>query len=567
MPARCELEPIPRPEVPFPTESGVHRRPYGWDYGFTGFNVDEYTAEYRKGLNRMEKFLSPEPEVRLEKSFTNPFKSVITTARTCYSAKGIIREEDLRNGFESLAESLYAAGHHTTLQHAHLQFSLNNVSRQFVWSFLHSHPFYNSEQVSQRYVAVNPASFAVPPLSGEALNVYTRTIEAQMGGYRRLTDLLTPIVDAEYRRIFPHRDTAEKKYRNAVVKRALEVARYVLPIATFAYLYHTVSALTLLRYYRLCEQFDSPLEQRLVVEKMIDELLTFDPLYRIILERPIPVEETPEFRILEELNHPSGTNGSGFIQAFDRELGGRVSRLVDYKLRNQEILADSIREVLGVTVAQLGDERAIAGVLDPAENRLIGESLNLSTHSKLTRTLFHPNYTFKKKLSHTADSQDQRHRMTPASRPCLAQHLSSDPDFITPGLILQDEQVHRHYMEIMQRSWEGITLLKRLGVSDEFACYLLPNAVSIRFTESADLLNLHHKHTMRLCYLAQEEIWQASLDEARQITEVNPLIGRYLLPPCGHRQLAQVRPRCPEGDRYCGVPVWQLELSQYQRLI
>ena len=62
-------------------------------------------------------------------------------------------------------------------------------------------------------------------------------------------------------------------------------------------------------------------------------------------------------------------------------------------------------------------------------------------------------------------------------------------------------------------------------MSDEFAAYLLPNAVAIRFTESADLLNLHHKCAMRLCYIAQEEIWRASLDEALQIREVIPRIG------------------------------------------
>ncbi len=41
---------------------------------------------------------------------------------------------------------------------------MENVSRQFLWTFLHSHPFYNSEQVSQRYVEVSKGNYAVPPL-------------------------------------------------------------------------------------------------------------------------------------------------------------------------------------------------------------------------------------------------------------------------------------------------------------------------------------------------------------------------------------------------------------------
>ena len=54
---------------------------------------------------------------------------------------------------------------------------------------------------------------------------------------------------------------------------------------------------------------------------------------------------------------------------------------------------------------------------------------------------------------------------------------------------------------------------------------LLPSAVAIRFTESADLLNLHHKFAMRLCYNAQDGIWKASHEEAFQIRAVNPRIG------------------------------------------
>ena len=44
-------------------------------------------------------------------------------------------------------------------------------------------------------------------------------------------------------------------------------------------------------------------------------------------------------------------------------------------------------------------------------------------------------------------------------------------------------------------------------------------------------------------------------------------IGRYLLPPCGVRELAGKRPICPEGPRFCGVPVWKLKPEDYLRTI
>ncbi|WP_168063105.1 FAD-dependent thymidylate synthase [Candidatus Manganitrophus noduliformans] len=512
-----------------------------------------------------DRFLSPEPVVVLEKAFVRPFKNFVATAKTCYSGKGVVRDEDLIEGYELLAQSIYQAGHHTTLQHAHFQFTLTNVSRQFIWSFLHSHPFYNSEQVSQRYVAVKPESFSIPPLSGEALDLYIAGVHEQMEAYKKLNEMLLPLVDAEYARLFPRQ---RRNFNRDVKKKAQEIARYVVPIGAFAYLYHTISGVTLLRYYRLCRQYDTPLEQRLVVEKMVQALLDFDPEYKKILEQPLPIESTPEYQFYQ--GYAEGMTAQAterFLDEFDVSLEGRVSKLIDYKVNQEAVLAQSVREVLGVPRAALDDAAAIRLALDPGENRLLGESLNLTTLSKISRTLFHPSYTFRKKLSHTADSQDQRHRMTPASRPILFAHTSDRPDYITPALIKIDPKIEAYYQEVMSQCWDRFARMKRLGAPLEYALYLLPNALSIRFTESSDLLNLHHKHAMRLCYNAQEEIWRASLDEAQQIKEVNPSIGSYLLPPCTLRNMAGTRPVCPEGERYCGVKVWRLDLSEYQRIL
>jgi thymidylate synthase ThyX len=97
--------------------------------------------------------------------------------------------------------------------------------------------------------------------------------------------------------------------------------------------------------------------------------------------------------------------------------------------------------------------------------------------------------------------------------------------------------------------------------------YLLPNAFPIRFEESGDLAAMHHKWTTRLCYNAQEEIWRASLEEVAEVRRVHPRIGRHLEPPCGLRREAGIRPICPEGNRFCGVPVWKMKLEEYQRVI
>jgi flavin-dependent thymidylate synthase len=524
-------------------------------------------------------------KVTLVNIFESPFDNAVAAARTCYSGKGIVTPEQVgghaleaedaraqaRDRKHRLAESIYKAGHHTTLQHVHVQFALEGVSRQFIWSFLHSHPFYNSEQVSQRYVTVTPDQVYVPDdLSPEQREVYVQAVERQLHDYKALTEAVTPAAMDEYTRLFPGRKGTKRASRD-VQKKAQEIGRYALPVAVTAYLYHTVSLITLLRYQRMMESGDTPAEQKAVVGEMVRQVVAGDPDLGALVEAPIAAFDFPESAYSGppdgRAGERSATNTLEFLKSFDARLGNRTSRLIDYSARGEEVLAQSAKEVLGLSASRLTDDDAIAAVMDPAKNPILGETMNLKGHAKLCRPMVHAHYTFAKKLSHTADSQDQRHRMTPGSRPVLATHVTDAPDYVTPVLVRQDEGAARLYEASMARTWDAVRRLKKLGATDEQAHYLLPNALAVRFTESADLMALHHKMAMRLCYNAQEEIWQASVDEALQVREVHPRIGRFLLPPCGLRDLAGTRPVCPEGDRYCGVKVWRLDPSDYARVI
>src|SRR6476620_5679418 len=87
----------------------------------------------------------------------SPFDGAIAAARTCYSPRVVGVAEVTEAQRDTIGPLTFDAGHHTVFQHAPFEFGLENVSRQFVWSFLHSHPFYNSEQSSQRFVRLDEA--------------------------------------------------------------------------------------------------------------------------------------------------------------------------------------------------------------------------------------------------------------------------------------------------------------------------------------------------------------------------------------------------------------------------
>ena len=143
----------------------------------------------------------PAPVVQLQNWFDQPYDNAVATARTCYSSRVVYPEqvaktEKARALRDRIASSTYKAGHHTTIQHPTFQFVLKRVSRQLIWSFLHQHPFYNSEQVSQRYVKVKQGKFTVPPLPSDAAReVYVSACERQMAAYEELIQLLRERTD------------------------------------------------------------------------------------------------------------------------------------------------------------------------------------------------------------------------------------------------------------------------------------------------------------------------------------------------------------------------------------
>src|SRR5271154_6829018 len=120
------------------------------------------------------------PRVTLRNYFAHPYDSAIAAARTCYAHHLITPDEINDKQRLNIGAATFYSGHHIAFQHAHFEFGLENVSRQFLWPFLHAHPFYNSEQQSQRYVRFDRAHAYVPPVdiffNAECREIYESAI-------------------------------------------------------------------------------------------------------------------------------------------------------------------------------------------------------------------------------------------------------------------------------------------------------------------------------------------------------------------------------------------------------
>jgi thymidylate synthase ThyX len=485
-----------------------------------------------------------------------PFDGAIAAARTCYSPRVIGTGEVTDKQRDTIGALTFDAGHHTVYQHANFEFGLENVSRHFVWTFLHSYPFYNSEQSSQRYVKLKEPRAFVPPICGEARDIYEAAIVRAWDRYAELSallkdDALAILKDLRYVRPTSNPERLKLIDKDAE-KRAIETARYVIPIAAFTSMVHTVSGIVLHRLYRMVNTSDTPHEARLVIGEMVRLVREFDPLFfEKVGLGPIEADQIPETSFPRPRD-----NGDRFAAAFDARLNGRWSRLRDMPGDAEQVIAESVRSVFGLDADEMPDDEAIDRVMNPAQNRYRLDVLNVSYHSPLMRSLHHANYVFEKRLSHTADSQDQRHRMVPASRPLMTFADTAAPDYITPRLIAANPRAREIYDLAMQEAWAAKNELLAHGVPLEFALYVLPNAKTLRFVESGSLLALLHKWTLRTCFNAQEEIYLASMDEIEQVRNVHPRLARHIGPPCVIRN-GLVSPRCTEGTHFCGVPVWR----------
>ncbi len=490
------------------------------------------------------KVIDTGPKVILRNWFNKPFDDAIAAARTCYSSRVISADEVTEQQRKNIGKSTYDGGHHTIFQHATFEFSIEGVSRNFVHE-LHNHPFYNSSQSSQRYVKLKKIKATIPPLKGRDLKIYEDSLIRSWERYEELSDIiLKKLIEIQ-----PNKPT--ERQIKSLEKKAIESARYVVPLAAHVSMVHTINGLTLFRLNKLRMSGNTPWESNIVISKMVEQVKKIDTLFFERFEDPVPLKETLEYKFFEKYKQFVSKK---VIEKFDKSLEGYKSKLIDWKVNGEKTMADAISHVMGVS--DIDNDEVLDFVLNPRKNPHLTERLNLSTISPLMRTMNHPHFTFRKRISHSCDSQDQRHRMTPSSRPMTIFSDVEKPDYITPTFIKEIPEANKIFDEWVKEVWEIKNTLVDNAVKLEFANYILPNAQAIRFEESGSLLNLWHKWILRLCTRSQREIWEVSREEVEQVRKVQPKLIKYIGPRCFIRKNADIKPYCPEGMLTCGKSIW-----------
>ena len=438
-----------------------------------------------------------------------PSNVAVSAARTCYFPNGVVPPEKSEGWSrkDDLLQGIFKGGHHTTLMHTNITMMISGMSRHLIWRLLHAHPYYNSEQVSQRYAKMKIENFVYPKEGDKAeWEVY---YSACFEDYEKLIELLHPDVLA----IVP------KFRRKDSMKKAQEMARYVLPGGMSAYLYHTVNIITLLRYIAVAKSM--PESQKEAVEfadLLADKLTTLDESLRPLVEHA--QSSAPVF--------------PGFdMDALKTKIG------VDKE-------SVKVYDVVGNAAFDVNDN--YADVL--RYSQMLPDSGVLGGFSTYIR------------LSLSADAQNQRHRRSPAVRPALESFY--ERSHYIPPIIAKNEAALAVYNRAITRSYVFFEAQReKIGFGE--AVYALSNAHEIELVERNDFTSFHHKAQMRLCYNAQEEIFNVVYDQVKQLRAMEIAGSEELLPPCATRFKMKIRPICPEGDHFCGIKVWKLDFEDYKR--
>ncbi len=525
--------------------------------------VERYLEEY---LALGAKFVNP-PKVKLQLGTSavsnidvNDRDVAITTAVQCYSPGLAVMKPRRDEKSKAIADSTLEAGHLTTRQHTQYTWRVEGSSRLVQHEVTHASPYYNSETQSQRYVEVAEGNYLDPAgLTPEQTEVYKTTADFSNRAYFELLDLVAPEIDKRIHDMYPQSGwkvgKTAQRLNDKAIKIGQEVARYVIPVGQKSNEFLTLSKLQLLRLFRATQMSHFSDEAKYVVGQMIKTVGDLDS--SIYEELRAPIAQRPE----GVKQAPVRSNK----EAFDKYIKeGEYSHLVSIPENARAILAEGVRAAVNVSEEDLTDEAALDMLWDPAVNTYLADVYDSGMYDPLTSALRLVSVTYLTRMSFIIDSQRQRHRMTPGVTAPFVDSYDGTIDYMTPMVIAGNPQLKAKYDSMMNTIYQGVEQCIAAGIPKDIAVMLLPNAHTVRVIESGDLFDWFHRFKLRLCYLAQEEISFATIEQAQQLIEHIPEAEKALMAPCGVRRAMGLKPRCPEGERFCGIPVFNLPLGEYK---
>lgn len=428
-----------------------------------------------------------------------PIEMASHAAKLCYNAT----TPTLGDKNMNVKDALFGPGHHTTLEHTFYTFVIEGIAVGDITLGFHlTSPFYNSDQRSGRYCT---EMFENPDLTGIAQ--YIRTyypnvteqkiwkitdyVEACIATYKGYKDKATAEAEKILRKQRPHYSL--DGVADQAKKIAQEQMRVLLPVIMPTAFDFTVNLTTVVALYKSAF---TPV-MRTVTAMMAYEVVKHDPRTLFMFVRD------------EQQDRPNWLGLSGLPDevALVRE---PTCRLLDLDGEDLFVLPD---EWLRQPVDQL---------------HFLPETMNNSLGSVTTELT----------LSLMTMGQNQRHRTVHRGEPVFTGGFYLAPLLARCRGLSAEAQA-------LAETWVSLSR----GLPPTLAASIAQYGAVVRYRTRGDFNALIHEHGKRLCWNAQEEIYNISrllrVEITRWLGRKSPLLA-MLEPPCYSHG------KCLEGKRRCG---------------
>lgn len=400
-----------------------------------------------------------------------------------------------------VANRLFNVGHHTTLQHFFLTFSIEGISVGDITFGMHlTHPFYNSDQRSGRYCA---KMFLEPDFSTieKYVNIFwsevgekkrkevVNYIKKGVGIYHSNIAAATTVAGDFLKKERPN--VGEKYIEMNAAKIAQEQMRNFIPVIFPSGFDFTINLTVLSAMYRSAW---TPV-MRYVTAQMAKSVL----------------EKFPELEFMFAKKDIIGADWA-------LEIPKASSIKIKYKP------AHKLLEVSAEKDFVIADEKKIHPVdlLHFTPSMMDNSSGEIRTETE---------------ISVATMGQDQRHRTIRRSQPKFTGNFYLAP--ITRKLKLEKEA------RMLMNDWVKISK----GIPATLAMVLAPYGAMVKYRKSGSFNAITHEQAKRLCFCAQEEIYHAGRALRLEIEKAKGKKSKLLQifePPCYKNG------KCAEGGRYCG---------------
>lgn len=442
-------------------------------------------------------------EVKLiDNNKINPERMANHAAKICYNSKILDINTEKTIDVEN---SLFKTSHHTTFEHQLFNFEIDNIAVADVVFGLHlTHPFYITDQRSGRYSKMydNPNYEEIKQYIKALYNEKDNDIEEIINYIKLCYSIYFDNIDKATEiaiNLLKEERLSDQEYLDKNARKiAQEQLRLVIPMISLTGLIHSIDLITLVGLYK--NPFSPALKY--ITEEMKREVLN----------------QFPELKYMF-LDNKTFTQQNMFIESETNEYYSPKLGKEDYLKTNPECILLNMN---------------VNNIIVPSIDDMI----------PVDKTYFNPKYlnnstnNLKLLIEVSAGAtmgQDQRHRTIKRTMPYFTGNFYLSP--IIKELKIEDQ------IKKMLALWKNFYL----RLNNNLFTSIAPYGAMVRYEKVVDVNALSHEQLKRLCWCAQEEIYNLNRILREQIEKTgNSELLKVFLPPC-----MKENGRCYEGDRWC----------------